>query len=151
MYVLRKSARQNSVWMKRLTGKVLFHNTECGNKGNKLKSWLLLLLSLFPSYCIGFSLWGCHVRNEQLKKPEGSKQVQDSRFVFVVTYTNYTEYNQQWNVSNCELIPVQSLQDVLHARLNESFPEITRSSRVTLKMNDERNSKWMNRSRTTYH
>ncbi len=35
---------------------VLFHNTECGNKGNKLKSWLeLLLLSLFPSDCIGLA------------------------------------------------------------------------------------------------
>ncbi len=34
---------------------VLFHNTECGNKGNKLKSWLLLLLllSIFPLDCIG--------------------------------------------------------------------------------------------------
>ncbi len=33
-----------------------FHNTECGNKGNKLKSWLLLsLLSLFPSDCIGLA------------------------------------------------------------------------------------------------
>ncbi len=35
---------------------VSFHNTECGNKGNKLKSWLLLsLLSLFPSDCIGLA------------------------------------------------------------------------------------------------
>ncbi|MGL6083832.1 MAG: hypothetical protein ACRC4N_15745, partial [Gammaproteobacteria bacterium] len=25
---------------------VLFHNTECGNKGNELKRWLLLLLLL---------------------------------------------------------------------------------------------------------
>ncbi len=33
-------------------------NTECGNKGNKLKSCLLLvllLLSLFPSNCIGLA------------------------------------------------------------------------------------------------
>ncbi len=50
---------------------VLFRNTECGNKGNKLKSWLLLLLllSIFPSYCIS------HVRNERLEKPKDSKQV----------------------------------------------------------------------------
>ncbi len=36
---------------------VLFHNNECGNKCNKLKSWLLLLLllSLFPSDCIGLA------------------------------------------------------------------------------------------------
>ncbi len=37
---------------------VLLHNTECGNKGNKLKSWLLLLLlllSLFLSDCIGLA------------------------------------------------------------------------------------------------
>ncbi len=34
---------------------VLFHNTECGNKGNKLMSWLLLLLSLFSSDCIGWA------------------------------------------------------------------------------------------------
>ncbi len=43
-------------------------NTECGNKGIKLKSCLLLvllLLSLFRS---------CHVMNERLK-PEDSKQV----------------------------------------------------------------------------
>ncbi len=32
---------------------VIFHYTECGNKGNKLKSLLLLLLlSLFPLDCI---------------------------------------------------------------------------------------------------
>ncbi len=85
---------------------VLFHNTECGNKGNKLKSWLLLLLlSLFPSDCIGLAygavtwwmndsnpktremkfsfrlwlhrlrVWGCHVMNERLKKPEDLKKV----------------------------------------------------------------------------
>ncbi len=40
---------------------VLFHNTECGNKGNKLKTWLLLLLllllSLFPLDCIGLAYW----------------------------------------------------------------------------------------------
>ncbi len=35
---------------------VLFHNTKCGNKGNKLKSYvLLLLLSLFPLDCIGLA------------------------------------------------------------------------------------------------
>ncbi len=36
---------------------VLFHNIECGNKGNKLNSWLLLLLllSLFPLDCIGLA------------------------------------------------------------------------------------------------
>ncbi len=33
---------------------VLFHNTEYGNKGNKLKSWLLLL-SIFPLDCIGLA------------------------------------------------------------------------------------------------
>ncbi len=52
---------------------VLFHYTECGNKGNKLKSWLLfilLLLSLFHR----LRVWGCHVMNERLK-PEDSKQV----------------------------------------------------------------------------
>ncbi len=32
---------------------VIIHNTECGNKGNKQKSWLLLLLSLCPLDCIG--------------------------------------------------------------------------------------------------
>ncbi len=32
---------------------VLFHNTACGKKGNKLKSWLLL--NIFPSDCIGLS------------------------------------------------------------------------------------------------
>ncbi len=36
---------------------VLFHNTECVNKGNKLKTWLLLLLSLFPLDCIGLAYW----------------------------------------------------------------------------------------------
>ncbi len=34
---------------------VLFHNTECGNNGNNLKSFLLLLLSLFHSDCIGLA------------------------------------------------------------------------------------------------
>ncbi len=37
---------------------VLFHYTECGNKGNKLMSWLLLLLllfNLFYSDCIGLA------------------------------------------------------------------------------------------------
>ncbi len=48
---------------------VLFHNTECGNKDNKLKSWLLL--SLFPLDCIGLA----HVMNERLEKPEDWKQV----------------------------------------------------------------------------
>ncbi len=46
---------------------VLFHNTECGNKGSKLKSWLLLLLSLFPSDCIGLAY--------EAVKPKDSKQV----------------------------------------------------------------------------
>ncbi len=49
---------------------VLFHNTEYGDKGNKLKSWLLLLLSIFPLDRL--SLWGCHLMNERLK-PEVSK------------------------------------------------------------------------------
>ncbi len=47
---------------------VLFHNTECSNKGNKLKSWLLLLLlslikSIIKSFSLRlhrFSLWDCH-------------------------------------------------------------------------------------------
>ncbi len=35
---------------------VIFHNTKCDNKGNEIKSWLLLLLlSLFPSDCIGLA------------------------------------------------------------------------------------------------
>ncbi len=54
---------------------VLFNNTECGNKGNRLKSWLLLLLlllSLFSLRLHRFSLWGCHVMNERLK-PEDSR------------------------------------------------------------------------------
>ncbi len=36
---------------------VLFHNTEGGNKGNKLKNWLLLLLllSLVSSDCVGLA------------------------------------------------------------------------------------------------
>ncbi len=52
---------------------VLFHNTECGSKGNKLKSWLLLLLLLihFSLRLHRFSLRGCHVMNERLK-PEDS-------------------------------------------------------------------------------
>ncbi len=82
---------------------VLFHNAECGNKGNKLKSWLLFLSwSLFPLDCTGLaylcplsrderlkpadskgelinSLSGSycinHVMNEWLRKPEDSKQV----------------------------------------------------------------------------
>ncbi len=33
---------------------VLLHNTECGNKSNKLKSWLLLL-RLFTSDCVGLA------------------------------------------------------------------------------------------------
>ncbi len=51
---------------------VPFHNTECNNKGNKLKSWLLLLLLLIKSFSLRhrFNLWGCHVMNE---KPEDSK------------------------------------------------------------------------------
>ncbi len=49
---------------------VLFHNTECGNKGNKLKSWLLLLLlSLFPSDCIGLA----YERLNERLKPEDSR------------------------------------------------------------------------------
>ncbi len=53
---------------------VLFHNTECGNKVNELKRWLLLLLllSLFRLSRHRFSLWGCHVMNERLEKPEDS-------------------------------------------------------------------------------
>ncbi len=56
---------------------VLFHNTECGNKGNKLKSWslLLLLLSLFSLRLHRLRIWGCHMMNERLEKPEDSKQV----------------------------------------------------------------------------
>ncbi len=36
---------------------VLFYNTGCGNKGNNLKSWLLLLLliNIFPSDCTGLA------------------------------------------------------------------------------------------------
>ncbi len=44
---------------------VLFHNTACSNNGNKLKSWLLLLLlSLFPLDCIGLAYMS---RDERLK------------------------------------------------------------------------------------
>ncbi len=50
-----------------------FHNTECGNKGNKLKGWLLLLLLKENSLRLHrFSLWCCNVMNERLK-PEDSK------------------------------------------------------------------------------
>ncbi len=50
-----------------------FHNTECGNKGNKLKGWLLLLLlNLLSLRLHRFSLWCCNVINERLK-PEDSK------------------------------------------------------------------------------
>ncbi len=55
---------------------VLFHNTECGNKGNKLKVGYYYYYKVFslrlPLY--RFSLWGCHMMNERLK-PEDSNQV----------------------------------------------------------------------------
>jgi len=49
---------------------VLFHNTECGNKGNKQKCWLLLLLSIFPLDCIGlsygaFTWWTNDLKNQK--------------------------------------------------------------------------------------
>ncbi len=56
---------------------VLFYNTECGNKGNKLKSCLLLLLSLFSLRLNRLRVWGSHMMNEWLK-PEDSKQVNNS-------------------------------------------------------------------------
>ncbi len=45
---------------------VLFYNTECGNKGNKLKSCLLLLLllSLFSLRLNRLRVWGSHMMNE---------------------------------------------------------------------------------------
>ncbi len=55
---------------------VIFHNTECGNKGNKLKScFLFIIVKSFSLRLHMFSLWGFHVMNEWLKKPEDSKQV----------------------------------------------------------------------------
>ncbi len=53
---------------------VLFHKTECGNKGNKLKSWLLLL-SIFPLDLHRFSLRGCHVMNERLKTEDSRDEL----------------------------------------------------------------------------
>ncbi len=53
---------------------VIFHNTECGNKGNKLNSCFIIIKS-FPLRPHRLSLRGCHVMNEQLEKPEDSKQV----------------------------------------------------------------------------
>ncbi len=55
---------------------VLFHNTECGNKGNKQNSWLLLLLfllSLLPLDCIGLAYgavkwWTNHSKNPKTQK-----------------------------------------------------------------------------------
>ncbi len=132
---------------------VLFHNTECGNKGNTLKSWLLLsLLSLFSLRLHRFSLLGCHVMNERLKPEDSGGELINSlsgsnciglAYEAVTWWTNDSKNpktRNRWTNS------VQNLY-VAHARLNESLPEMTRSSRVTLKIP----SKWTNRSRPTHH
>ncbi len=51
---------------------VLFHNIESGNKGNKLKSWLLLL-SIFLLDCIGLAYGAVTWWMNNSEKPEDSK------------------------------------------------------------------------------
>ncbi len=46
---------------------VIFHNTECGNKG-----LVIIIIKSFSLRLHRFSLWGCHVRIERLK-PEDSR------------------------------------------------------------------------------
>ncbi len=58
-----------NVWISAMM--VLFHNTECVIKCNKLKSLILLVLT-FSLRLHRFSLWGGHVMNERLK-PEDSR------------------------------------------------------------------------------
>ncbi len=52
---------------------VIFHNTECDNKCNKLKScFSFIIIKYFSLRLHMFSLWGCHVMNERVKKPKDS-------------------------------------------------------------------------------
>ncbi len=52
---------------------VIFHNTECGNKGNKLKSLvIIIIIKYFPLRLHRLRVWGCHVMNKRLK-PEDSR------------------------------------------------------------------------------
>ncbi len=162
---------------------VLFHNTECGNKGNTLKSWLLLSLSLFPSDCIGLAYeavtWWTNdsnpkTRDELINSLSGSNCI-GLVYEAVTWWTNdsnpktrdelinslsgsnsigyaygavtwWTNDSKNPKTRNRWTNSVQNLY-VAHARLNESLPETTRSSRVTLKIR----SKWTNRSRPTHH
>ncbi len=67
---------------------VLFHNTECGNKGNKLKS--LSLLSLFSLRLHRFSLWGCHVMNERLKPEDSNRWTNSVQMLRMRDWTNHS-------------------------------------------------------------
>ncbi len=51
---------------------VIFHNTECDNKCNKLKSCFYYYIKYFSLRLHMFSLWGCHVMNERVEKPKDS-------------------------------------------------------------------------------
>ncbi len=55
---------------------VLFHNTECGNKGNKTKELVIIIIIFIKSSPLRlhrFSLRGCQVMNEPLKNPKTQK------------------------------------------------------------------------------
>ncbi len=75
---------------------VLFHNTECGNKGNKLKSWLLLLsFFFFPSDCIGLAYeavtWWTNDSNPKTRNRWTNSVPNLNRMLRMRNWTNHSQ------------------------------------------------------------
>ncbi len=111
-----------------------------------------LINSLSGSYCIGLAYeavtWWT---NDSKPEDSGGELINSLSGSNSIGYaygavTWWTNDSKNPKTRNRWTNSVQNLY-VAHARLNESLPETTRSSRVTLKIR----SKWTNRSRPTHH